>query len=76
MHIFITSVLAGGEWLALRPGLFTPGTIWKGCCLDPKAGVDNVEKRKYLTLPGLELRPPLLVQPIACRYSDYAIPAP
>jgi hypothetical protein len=23
----------------------------------PRAGLDNVQKRKYLTLPGLELRP-------------------
>jgi hypothetical protein len=23
----------------------------------PRAGVDDVEKRKFLTLPGLELRP-------------------
>jgi hypothetical protein len=25
--------------------------------VDPKAGLDNLEKRKFLTLPGLELRP-------------------
>jgi hypothetical protein len=25
--------------------------------MDPKAGLDDVEKRKFLTLPGLELRP-------------------
>jgi hypothetical protein len=34
-----------------------PGTRWIGGWVDPRAGLDNVEKRKFLTLPGLELRP-------------------
>jgi hypothetical protein len=25
--------------------------------VDPRAGLDHMEKRKFLTLPGLELRP-------------------
>jgi hypothetical protein len=25
--------------------------------VDPRAGLDDLEKRKFLTLPGLELRP-------------------
>jgi hypothetical protein len=25
--------------------------------MDPRAALDNVEKRKFLTLPGLQLRP-------------------
>jgi hypothetical protein len=25
--------------------------------MDPRAGLDDVEKREFLTLPGLELRP-------------------
>jgi hypothetical protein len=56
IHIFLTSALAGGEWSASRPGCFTPGqkapdTYWIG------GWVDDVEKRKFLTLQGLELRP-------------------
>jgi hypothetical protein len=48
--------------VSLRPGRFTPGerpprTHWIGGWLDPRAGLDDVEKRKFLTLPGLELRP-------------------
>jgi hypothetical protein len=35
-----------------------------------------MEKWKFLTQPGLELRPPLVVQPVASRYTDRAIPAP
>jgi hypothetical protein len=58
IHIFLTSALAGGEWSASRPGRFTPGerdpgTHWIGGWVDPRAGLDGVEKRKFLTLPGL-----------------------
>jgi hypothetical protein len=56
IHIFLTSALAGGEWSASRPGRFTPGTNWIGGWVDPRAGLDNLEKRKFLILPGLELR--------------------
>jgi hypothetical protein len=36
--------------------------------------MDNVEKRKFLALPGLELRP--LGHPaLTCSYTDCAIPA-
>jgi hypothetical protein len=57
IHIFLTSPLAGGEWSASRPGRFAPGTHWIGGWVDPRAGLDDVEKRKFLTLPGLDLRP-------------------
>jgi hypothetical protein len=42
--------------------------------VDPRAGLEDLEKRKFLTLPGLELRPPR--SSVASRYTDYAIPAP
>jgi hypothetical protein len=50
------------RWSASRPGRYTPGerapgTLWIGGWVDPRAGLDDVEKRKFLTLPGLELRP-------------------
>jgi hypothetical protein len=32
------------------------GTHWIGVLMDPRAGLDDLEKRKFLTLPGLELR--------------------
>jgi hypothetical protein len=62
INLFLTSALAGGEWSASRSGRFTPGerasgTHWIGGWVDPGAGLDDVEKRKFLTLPGLELRP-------------------
>jgi hypothetical protein len=54
--------LVGGEWSASRPGRFTPGerapsTHWIGGLVDPRAGLNEMEKRKFLTTPGLELRP-------------------
>jgi hypothetical protein len=61
-HIFLTSALAGDEWSASRPGHFTPwerapGTHCIGGWVDPRVGLDDVEKRKFLILAGLELRP-------------------
>jgi hypothetical protein len=55
IHIFFTSALARGEWSASRPGRFTPGTHWIGSLVNPIASLADVEKRKFLTLPGLEL---------------------
>jgi hypothetical protein len=61
IHIFLTSALVGSEWSASRPGRFTfweraPGTHWIGRWMGPRNSLDDVEKRKFLTLPGLELR--------------------
>jgi hypothetical protein len=60
IHVFLTSALAGGEWSVSRPGRFNPGerapdTHWIGGWVGPRAGLDDVEKRKFLTLPGFEL---------------------
>jgi hypothetical protein len=78
IQIFLTSALAGGEWLASRPCRFTPGervpgTHWIGGWVDPGDGLDHVEKRKFLIVPGFELRP--FGRPaVASRYTDYTIP--
>jgi hypothetical protein len=76
----VASTLVGGEWSASRPARFTPGerapgTHWIGCWVDPRAGLHDVEKRKFLTLLGLELRPSV-VQPVGSRSTDYGILAP
>jgi hypothetical protein len=44
IHIFLTSALVGGEWSASRPGRFHPGTHFIGGWVDPRAGLDNMEK--------------------------------
>jgi hypothetical protein len=57
IHIFLTSALAGGEVSALCPGERAPSSHWIGGWVDPRAGLNDVEKRKFLTLPGLQLQP-------------------
>jgi hypothetical protein len=39
------------------PGERVPSTHWIGCYAGPRGGLDDVERRKILPLPGLELRP-------------------
>jgi hypothetical protein len=58
---FLTSALVGDEWLALRRGRFTPGERAPGTHpiegrVGSRAGLDDMEKRKFLFLPWLELR--------------------
>jgi hypothetical protein len=62
IQTFLSTALARGEWLASRLCRFTHeerahGTQWIGGWVDPRAGLDDVENRKFFTLPGLELRP-------------------
>jgi hypothetical protein len=71
----LTSALVGGEWLASWPDRVIPGEIAtvthsKGSWVGPRAGLDEVEKGKFLTLSGLEL------QFVASRYTDWAILGP
>jgi hypothetical protein len=62
IHIFLTLALDVGEWSVSRPCRFTLGetasvTKWMGGWVDPRAGLDDMEKRKFLPSTGLELRP-------------------
>jgi hypothetical protein len=48
---FLTSALIRSEWLASRPGRFTPreiasNTYWIGGRVGPRVGLDAVGKRK------------------------------
>jgi hypothetical protein len=66
IHIFLTSALVGGEWSASLPGRFipkegTPVTHCIGGWMETTVGLDDLEKRKFLTRPAPELRP--LVRP-------------
>jgi hypothetical protein len=76
----LTSALDGGEWSASRPGRFTPrerapGTHSIGGWMGPRAVLDTVMKRK-IPSPRREpnTRTPI-VQPVAQRYTDWAITA-
>jgi hypothetical protein len=58
----VTSALVGDELSDSRPGRFTSeeratGTHSRGGWVDPRVGLDDVEKEKFFTLPGLELGP-------------------
>jgi hypothetical protein len=44
--------------------------------VDPRASLDDVEKRKFLTLPVLISNLLAVVQPVASLYTDYTILAP
>jgi hypothetical protein len=73
IHVFFTSALVRGEWSGSRPDRFTPGEIAPDShCIEgwvvPRTYLDDLEKRKFLT--------PLALQPVASRYTDWAISAP
>jgi hypothetical protein len=60
IHTFVPPALVGGEWSASRHCRFISGerangTRWIGSWVGPRAGLENVEKRKFLTQQGLEI---------------------
>jgi hypothetical protein len=59
IHIFLTSTLAGVECSASSISRFTPGerAPCTGGWVDLRDGLDDVEKKKFLTLLRLEHRP-------------------
>jgi hypothetical protein len=76
----LTSALDGDEWSASRRGSFTPreralGTHWIGGWVGPRAVLDAVVKRE-IPSPRRESNPRTpTVQPVAQRYTDWAITA-
>jgi hypothetical protein len=79
-HIFLTSALVGGEWSASRPDRFTPGerapsTHWTGGWVGTEPVWTTWRRENSLPYQGLN-SDPLVVQPIASHYTNYAIPAP
>jgi hypothetical protein len=62
IYALLNSALFGDDWSASRPGRFTPrelalGAHYIGGWVGSRAGLDDVDKRKLLTPPGLEFRP-------------------
>jgi hypothetical protein len=59
-HIFFTSALVGSEWSDSSTGCFTLGEEPRypliGSSVGPRTGLDDMEKLKSFTPPGLELR--------------------
>jgi hypothetical protein len=71
----LTSALDGGEWLASRPGRFTPreralSTHWMGGWVGSSAVLDAVVKRKIPSLRWESNPRTPIVQPVAQRYTD------
>jgi hypothetical protein len=78
MQVFLTSALVGGLWSASRPGPFTlgertSGTHFIGGWVDPRTGLDDVERREILLYRASNSNPSA-VQLVASRYTDCAIP--
>jgi hypothetical protein len=60
-HVFLASALVGGEWSASLLGRFTPVERFprnplERRLVDPRAGLDDAGKRKFVTPPGLKHR--------------------
>jgi hypothetical protein len=77
---FLASALVRSEWSGSSTGCFNPGerapvTHCIGSWVDSITGLDDVEKRQFLALPGSN-SDILVVQPVTSRNTDYAIPAP
>jgi hypothetical protein len=78
-HVFLTSAVVGGEWSASRlcrftPGVRAPGAHWVGGWVDPRDSLDDLEKEN--SCPYRDSNSNLsVVQPVASRYTDCAIPA-
>jgi hypothetical protein len=76
IYIFLTSTLAGGEWSAFRLDCVTPrerapGTHWIGGWVGPQSWSGQHDEVKILDSNS----DPLLIQPVASRYTNCAIPA-
>jgi hypothetical protein len=62
INVAFTSTLFGGEWSASRPGRLIVGKdpLGTNCIrglVGHRTGLDDVEQRQILILPGLELGP-------------------
>jgi hypothetical protein len=56
---------------ALPPAKEPPGTHWMGGCVGPRAGLEDMEKRQFLILLGLELQ--RLGRPAWEKYRNFLI---
>jgi hypothetical protein len=53
--LFLTWALNDVEWSVSHPGRRTSGTYWIEVWVISRANADDMEKRKFFTLPGLEV---------------------
>jgi hypothetical protein len=62
IHVFLTPALVEYDWSASRPGRFTPDerapdTHWIGGWVEPRTGLDDMERRKNFALIGTRTLP-------------------
>jgi hypothetical protein len=74
----LTSAIDGGEWSASRPGRSTrretaPSTHWLGGWVGSRAVLDAVVKRKIRSTRRESNPRTPIVQPVAQRYTDWAL---
>jgi hypothetical protein len=80
IHVFLTSAIVGGEWSASSTGRFTPrgknphGSHWIEGWAGPEPVWTTWRSEDSYHHRGLK-SDPLVVQPVASRYTDCAIPA-
>jgi hypothetical protein len=69
IHIYLTSALVGGEWSALHLGRLNPEEVAPGTQI-------RSTRREGNSWPNrVSNSEPSIVQPVASRYTDYAIPS-
>jgi hypothetical protein len=74
MYRFTFSWSRLGRSDRFTPGERAPGTHWIGSWVDHRGSLDDVEKIKFEPYRDSN-SDPSVVQPVASRYTDYAIPA-
>jgi hypothetical protein len=75
IHLSLTSALVVGDWSASTPCRFiskerASSTSWVGGWVGPGAGLDDMEKLKFLALPGPLGRPARNQSLYLLRYHD------
>jgi hypothetical protein len=75
IHIILTSALIGGELSTSRPCRFIPEERAPRYPLDPKTVLDDVLRENSWSYQDSN-SDPYVVQPVASRYTDWAIPTP
>jgi hypothetical protein len=77
IHSVLTSALVGGEWSASHaPTALPPVPIRQEVGWTPQSRSGRREEEKILDLTGTRNSEPSVVQHIASRYTNYAIPVP
>jgi hypothetical protein len=70
VHVFLTSALAGGEWLASSPSHFNPDTSLDMRLGGPQSRSGRRGEEKIVDPTGTRTPTSSVMQPVSSRYSD------